>query len=322
MDPTPFIEFKDITKIFGKKVVLDGVNLEIPEGEIFGIIGKSGSGKSTLLNLLVGFLRPEKGIVSYKGRDVKKNIANVDEEFGFTAQEGSFYPKLTVKENLEYFGSMYGMPKHEIDEKIPVLLEQFDLSDTLNVLGGNLSKGMQKRLDIACGLVHDPKVLILDEPTEDLDPLLRKEILKLLHKINKNNNVTILITSHLLDEMEILCTKIAILHDKEILESGTVNELKYKYSRNMEIKLETYSGNYGWIIKELKKKDLKAVQKGHKVIIFTPRAEETLDFVMGLLKEKKEKLMDVDVDKPTLNEVFEDITKKQNETIRDIKKKL
>ena len=307
----PLVQFNNITKQFGKKIVLEDVNLEIPEGEIFGIIGKSGSGKTTLLNVLIGFLKPERGNVFYKGIDIKKIKKELEQETGFTAQEGSFYPKLTVKENLEYFGSMYNMSKVELEVKIPKLLSEFELEDAVNTLGSDLSKGMQKRLDIACGLIHDPKVLILDEPTEDLDPVLRKEILTLLKYINKNNKITIILTSHLLLELEVLCTRIAILHDRKILESGTVEELKNRYSKNMEIRLETYSGKYNEIINELNKKRIRAIVKSNKLIIFTPNAEETLDYVMNLLKNKKEKLMNVIIDKPTLNEVFENVTKQR-----------
>src|SRR3989344_6894148 len=232
MANTHFIVFLDITKIFGKNVVLDNLMLEIPEGEIFGIIGKSGSGKTTLLSILVGFLRPEKGKVFYRGSEVTDTYNKVLQQFGFTAQEGSFYPRLTVKENLEYFGTMYNLSSDELKIKIPKVLKMVDLEGEENKMASNLSSGMQKRLDIACGILHDPKVLILDEPTENLDPLLRKDILKLIKKINKEKNVTIIMTSHLLEEIEQVCTQLAILHARQIIIQGTINELKDYYSKN------------------------------------------------------------------------------------------
>ena len=125
---------------------------------------------------------------------------------------------------------------------------------------------MQKRLDIACGILHDPKVLILDEPTEDLDPVLRKEILRLLKRINKEKNVTIILTSHLLTEMEQICTRLAILHDKKIVASGTLNQLKDQYSDNQEIIMETYSGKYGGLVNALKEKKevKKVIERGNR----------------------------------------------------------
>ncbi len=320
MAKQPFITFLDITKIFNKNVILDGLSLEIPFGEIFGVIGKSGSGKTTLLSILVGFLRPEKGKVFYRGQEITDVHNAVRQEFGFTAQEGSFYPKLTVKENLEYFGTMYNLSSAEIEKKIPKTLELVDLSGEEDKLAFDLSSGMQKRLDIACGILHDPKVLILDEPTEDLDPLLRKGILNLLKKINKEKDVTIVITSHLLSEMEHICTRLAILHDKQILTTGTLNELKDHYSKNQEIILETYSGNYTGLIKILKKKKEveKVIERDGKLLIYSPKAESVLRYLLHELGEKKEKILDVDLNKPSLSEVFESLTNVQ--VIRDNKK--
>lgn len=311
MTQKPFITFLDITKIFNKNVVLDNLTLEIPYDEIFGIIGKSGSGKTTLLSILVGFLRPEKGKVFYQGQEITDVHNAIRQEFGFTAQEGSFYPKLTVKENLEYFGTLYNLSSVEMKNKIPNVLKLVKLEGEENKLACDLSSGMKKRLDIACGILHDPRVLILDEPTEDLDPLLRKEILNLLKKINREKNVTIVMTSHLLSEMEQICTKLAILHDKKILTSGTLNELKDNYSKNQEIILETYSGKYGGLIKVLKKRKevKKIIESGNRLLIYSPQAESTLRFLLQELKERKEKILDVDLNKPSLSEVFESLTK-------------
>jgi len=311
MTNPPFITFLDITKIFNKNVVLDGLSLEIPFGEIFGIIGKSGSGKTTLLSILVGFLKPEKGKVFYQGQEITDLHNTIRQEFGFTAQEGSFYPKLTVKENLEYFGTLYNLSSVKIDKEIPKVLELVNLSGEENKLAHELSSGMQKRLDIACGILHDPKVLVLDEPTEDLDPVLRKEILNLLKKINREKKVTIVITSHLLSEMEHICTRLAILHDKQIITTGTLNELKDHYSKNQEIILETYSGKYSGLIKILKRKDdvKKIIESDGKLLIYSPKAENVLRYLLSELSRKNEKILDVDLNKPSLSEVFESLTK-------------
>jgi len=324
MANTPFIVFLDITKIFGKNVVLDNLMLEIPEGEIFGIIGKSGSGKTTLLSILVGFLRPEKGKVFYRGSEVTDTYNKVLQQFGFTAQEGSFYPRLTVKENLEYFGTMYNLSSDELKIKIPKVLKMVDLEGEENKMASNLSSGMQKRLDIACGILHDPKVLILDEPTEDLDPVLRKEILRLLKRINKEKNVTIILTSHLLTEMEQICTRLAILHDKKIVASGTLNQLKDQYSDNQEIIMETYSGKYGGLVNALKEKKevKKVIERGNRLLIYSPEAENVLRYLLKELEVRKERILDIGLKKPSLSEVFESLTRKNVQINRDNKKEL
>ena len=315
----PFIQLENVTKIFGKNLVLNNVNLNISYKEIFGIIGKSGSGKTTLLSVLIGFLKPERGRVLFQSRNIKNDEKDIRQQFGFTAQAGSFYPKLTVKENLEYFGTMYNLSISEIQDKIPELLKLVDMEGKEEVVSSKLSSGMQKRLDIACGIIHDPKVLILDEPTEDLDPVLRRDLLNLLKKINKEKEVTIIITSHLLTEMENFCTKLAIIHNRTILAQGSVNELKDKYSTNMEIILETASAKYGNLINLIKRrKDVeKVTTRYNKLVIYTKNPESVLKEILAI---KKDKLIDLDINKPSLNEVFENlITAKKEENVQNIR---
>ena len=232
----PIIQFRNIKKSFGKRLILDRVNLEINEGEIFGIIGMSGSGKSTILNLLIGYYEPEKGNIlfySYKDKKYKsavKNIIELRKTFGFAAQDPSFYPKLTVEENLLHFGSLYGLPKKVLKENAKHLLELAELYDARKQLAQTLSGGMEKRLSVACSLIHNPKVLILDEPTADLDPIRRKETWELIKEFHKKGT-TIIIASHFLSELEPVCTRIAILHNHKISVVGTPAQLRKHYHK-------------------------------------------------------------------------------------------
>jgi ABC-2 type transport system ATP-binding protein len=305
-----FIQFQNVIKRFGKKVVLAGINLDIPYGERFGIIGISGSGKTTLLNILIGFLKPNAGKIYYKSKDITRHHANIRKDFGFAAQDGSFYSKLSVMENLNYFGKLYNMGSSEIKERSKSILRLVELEDHKDLLAEELSIGMQCRLDLACAMLHNPKVLVLDEPTEGLDPALRKEILLLLKKINESGT-TLVITSHLLKEMEAICTKIAILHNGQIIETGTTNQLRSLYYKNDEIHLETSPGNYEKIAKRLSKKDIQKIEvKEHKIVIYTPKAEKVLKNILSTIHKLKESLVDIDVAKPSLEEVFETLTKK------------
>ena len=305
----PFIEFQNIKKKFGKNEVLKGVNLEIPYGERFGIIGVSGSGKSTLLNILIGFLRANTGSIYYNLRDIVREKKAIRRTFGFAAQDGSFYKELTVIENLNYFGTLYSMSRTDIKKRSIGLLTLVGLSDAKETLGKNLSRGMQKRLDIACAMIHEPKVLILDEPTEDLDPMLRKDILLLIKKINERGT-TIIITSHLLSEIEASCTKIAILHGGKIIETGTPADLKGRYYKNDEIHLETLPGDYEKLAKKINKRYIEEIELlEHKMIVRTPNIDGAIHALLQAVRSSKEKVIDINVKKPTLEEVFTALTR-------------
>lgn len=301
----PLIELRGVTKRFGKKLVINHVDLSVPEGKILGILGTNGSGKTTLLKILIGFYDPDKGEVLYKDR---RFTGSIRKKFGFATQENAFYPQLSVYENMLYFGRLYGLHRLILKDNIKKILNLVELWDAKGTLGENLSGGMMRRLDFACALVHNPDVIIFDEPTEGLDPALRKEILNLIKTINKQGK-TVVLTSHLLTELESLCDNIAILNNKTIITSGTISELKDRYSKNQEIQLETFPGKYDNIIKKLKVD--KVVKRGNKLVIYTSDATKVLSKILKILSENKEKLIDVDVDRPSLNEVFEALTSKE-----------
>jgi len=227
----PYIEFENISKKFGNTLVLDNLNLSIPYGEITAIIGPSGSGKTTMLNLLIGFVKPTKGRILFQSRNIIKDFSNVTTLFGFAAQEFSFYGELTVEENLYYFGNLYKLKKEELKARADELLKLLDIDYARKTLAKRLSAGMGRRLDIACSLIHNPKVLILDEPTQDLDPILRKELVGSIRKINRERETTVIITSHLLGEIDDLCDNIGILYKGKIVKIGSPEQLKRFYGK-------------------------------------------------------------------------------------------
>ncbi|MBS1266791.1 MAG: Trehalose/maltose import ATP-binding protein MalK [Candidatus Woesearchaeota archaeon] len=331
MSKDALIKVRNLTIIFGKLLVLNNVNLDIKQGEIFGIVGLSGSGKTTFLNILGGVIDPTVGKIEYrflektrkKSKDkkskynyVQSNQLKVRQIFGFTAQDPSFYLKLTVDENLRYFSSMYGIKKELREKNMAKVLELVGLDHCKNSLAGQLSGGMMKRLDIACALVHNPDVLILDEPTSDLDPLLRAQMIELIKRIN-SQGTTIIIASHFLKDMEKLCTRIGVLHKKQLGTVGTPDHIKNLYTKNEEIHLETYPGKYDKILKKLKKskksKVSEIINKGHKLILYSPDSIKVLHDILHILEKQKEHIIDIEVAKPSLKEVFESLVKGKNE---------
>ncbi len=223
------IKFKNVKKRFGKKEVLETINLDIPENKITGIIGASGEGKTTILKLLVGFYKPTKGEILYSKRDLVKDFKKLKNVFGFATEDGSFHDKLSVIENLMHFGYLHGVNSKELKKRADELLDLVGLNYARHTMASDLSMGMKKRLDVAISLLHDPEVLIMDEPTADLDPLLRNHMLELIKKINKRGR-TIILTTQLLGEMDKICDKIVILFNKNIIEQGSPKEIKAKYN--------------------------------------------------------------------------------------------
>jgi ABC-2 type transport system ATP-binding protein len=181
--------------------------------------------------MLSGLLAPSSGTVVILGKSIKEIQKLPKPEMGFVMQEDSFYETLTVRENLEFFAEMMGIPSGEKAGRIRKLLQDMSLSDKADTLASRLSGGMKKRLNMACALVHDPKVILLDEPTVGLDPVVRKEIWALIERMHASGK-TIIITSHYMDEVEQLCHRVAIMYASRLVASGTPEELKAKYKLN------------------------------------------------------------------------------------------
>ena len=300
-----FIQLRGVSKRFGKQRVLDNIDLNVPEGSIYGIIGLNSSGKTTLLKTMVGFYTADSGVIYYHGRKLHDFLPILKHTFGFATQENIFYPKLTVKENLSYFGNLYGLPKQQIAINAHNTLSLLELRDSQYKLAQHLSGGMKRRLNMACSIIHNPKVLFLDEPTEDLSPVIRQDFLRLIRKINQLGT-TIILTSHVLDDVETICDYIAIIHHGRIVQTGTFSELLQRYGRTKEIHLTTVSRNYDPIITNLNIHDYTI--KNNTLIITTPKAEKTLQQILQLIENQEDTIVSVDIKKSTLREIFETIT--------------
>ncbi len=221
------VEVAELAKVIGERIIVDRISFSVMEGEVFGLLGANGSGKTTTFNMLSGLLAPSSGSITILGKNVKE-FHKSRPEIGFVTQEDSFYETLTVKENMEYFASQFSVKSGEADERIRKLLSQMRLSEKRDVLASKLSGGMKKRLNIACSLVHDPKIVFLDEPSVGLDPVVRREIWALIEELHGMKK-TIIITSHYMEEIERLCERVAIMFAGRIVDSGTPAELKKKY---------------------------------------------------------------------------------------------
>ncbi len=302
-----------VSKSFKGNHVLKDISFTIQKGEVIGFIGASGSGKTTLLNLLVGFLAPEKGAIrfTYYGEGCEPRVFNVLEKpllvnrsYGFASQHPSFYEKLTVRENLSFFAKMYGLGSHAIKANVDILLRLMDLKASQHVLAKELSGGMKRRLDMACAMVHSPGVLILDEPTADLDPVLRTQVWEVVKRIN-TRGTTVILSSHHLNELDTLCNRIGILKGGKLVDLDTPDKLKLKYTKVQEIMVESYPGAYAKLLPKLKGKEITGVsQRGTYLTIRTEEPQRIIGELFALLDKSGEQLLDIKLNKPNLDDVF------------------
>jgi ABC-2 type transport system ATP-binding protein len=222
------VEFVGIKKRIRGRDVLSNVSFNLNDGEVFGLVGTSGSGKTTLLKILIGMLHADKGTISFEGRNALKKVNYLRKNTGFATQDNMLFEEMTIKENAFYFGKLYGIKHSQIVEKFNELLRLMRLEGFESTLVKNLSGGMNKRANLLVSLINSPKLLILDEPTVGLDPILRKSLWKYIKEINKRGT-TILVTSHLLDELEENCNRIAILKRGKIVALASIEDYRAAY---------------------------------------------------------------------------------------------
>lgn len=312
------LKVNGLTKIFGKTTILKDISFEVKKGESFGIVGVSGCGKTTMMKVIVGFLMPDMGEVLFRTREVLKSVHKYTEEakmaIGFAPQEPSFYLELTVRENLDHFGALFGIPREERKETIDKLLKKVDLLEAKENLSIKLSGGMRKRLGLIASTIHNPSIFVLDEPTADLDPYSRKQVMKYIKDVNQEGK-TVIIASHHLDDLEEMCDRIAIVHKGRLLRVGTPEELKDVYLKDKVIELRTEKQDYEPLKKavteekEAKIEEIK--EEGRRLLIKTQDAVTTLTLLMTAIKKSKDELKDISIQRPSLNDVFESMMKKE-----------
>ncbi|MEC4893493.1 MAG: ABC transporter ATP-binding protein [Oscillatoria sp. PMC 1051.18] len=229
------VSLENVRKVYNKVPVVDDLSFHIPEGEMFGLLGPNGAGKSTTIRMLITLTRPTQGNIEVAGFEVSSYPARVKENIGVVLQQTSVDGDLTVWENLEFHGRMHHIPKLRRQKLIDQWLEYVELSDRRQELAKNLSGGMKRRLQIARALLHQPKVLFLDEPTVGLDPQNRRRLWEIIRDLNRQG-MTILLTTHYMEEVEFLCDRIGVMNTGKLIELGTLPELRSKYGEGLVVK--------------------------------------------------------------------------------------
>lgn len=293
----PVIEIKNLTKKYNGLTAVDNLSLEVQEGEIFGLLGPNGAGKTTTLMMLTTLVKPTSGTASVGGFDIVKNPADVRRSIGIVFQDPSSDDTLTGYENLKLHGMLYGMAAQLREERIKEVLELVELTDRKDDLVKKYSGGMRRRLEMARGLMHHPKILFLDEPTLGLDPQSREHIWKYVNELVKKEKISVIITTHYMDEADMLCGRLAIIDHGKISAMDSPAKLKMIVGGDVVV-LKTANPN----LEEIKKlqfvKHVK-VQDG-EIFLTVERASEHLPRILevaGIVEA-------VEVHLPTLEDVF------------------
>lgn len=303
------LEVNGLSKTFKDVVAVNGVNLSLQAGESVGLLGPNGAGKSTTISMMATVLQPSAGGVYYNGQDSLKHTQALRKDLGVVPQDIALYEELTVYENLRFFGRLYGMKGKALKDKINEVLDLVGLADRKKHRIKTYSGGMKRRINIAASLLHNPKVLIMDEPTVGIDPQSRSYILALIRKLNQEQNMTVLYTSHYMEEVEKLCDRIYVMDHGQIIAEGTKEALTALLSDEETVIIETHDKKDAFkaaLVEDGLIKQVIETQTGYKVI--ADKTDALLGNVFELAKTHQVAVRTLSIQTPTLEDVFLHLT--------------
>lgn len=307
----PVVKIENLVKRYQELLALDHFNLTIDEGEIFGLLGPNGSGKTTTINCLLSLLTFDKGSIEIFGKEMRPDSYDLKRQIGVVMQNVAVFEELTVYENIDYFCGLYIRDKALRRQYVEEALDFVGLKDFRKFYPKKLSGGLLRRLNIACGIAHKPRLIILDEPTVAVDPQSRNKILEGIQELNRQG-ATIIYTSHYMEEVEQICTRIAIMDEGKNLAIGTTEELKRMIKKNEIISID---------ILDLLPEQLAAIRKlkhvyeatfeNHCLKVLCNGGKHNLPRVLEYLQSEEISFGRVFSELPTLNDVFLEITGKE-----------
>ena len=309
------IEIKDVTKSYGRQKVLQNVSFEIMEGELFGLLGPNGAGKSTLIDILTGIQSMDSGEIFINGKSIKTDKVEIRKHLGLVPQDIALLEELNAVDNLEYFGGLYGLAGQELKSQIEKLLEVAGLTDKKKEKVKNYSGGMKRRLNIAVAMLHNPSILILDEPTVGVDAQSRQHIFDYIQSLAEQGT-TILYTSHYMEEIEALCKRVFILDLGEEVAYGTKEEVKklVGHTQTVALTLDRVPAGFDEVLKNSENGIQFVTVDGQDMVL---TIDQTIFSMMKLIEQVEQAqlvIKSVNVKETTLEEAFLQLTGK---TLRD-----
>jgi ABC-2 type transport system ATP-binding protein len=299
---------KDLWKSYAETDAVKGLTFEISRGEFFGLLGPNGAGKTTTIGILSGLIEPTRGHVTIDGVDLFSRPMEAKARLGLVPQSFALYPTLCARDNLVFFGRIYGLKGKHLRERIARVLEIVELTDRVNQTVATFSNGMKRRLNIAAGLLHEPEILILDEPTVGVDTQSRNAILESIHSLNKSG-VTVLYTTHYIEEAQRLCDRVAIIDQGKIIALNSPARLIQDLGKGI-IRMEFNEGIDDKLLDQMKRIGLVIVvdDRKRRIHIETDRIDEASRELLELMKTRDGLLKTLDISEPNLETVFIHLT--------------
>jgi len=307
---TPILEVHDLVKKYGDLVAVNGISFDIHKGEIFSLLGPNGAGKTTTISILSTLFAPTSGDATVAGHSVTKEPMAVKKSIGIVPQEIALYEELSALENLRFWGQMYNLSGKSLSMRVDEVLDQIGLKDRAKERIKTYSGGMKRRVNIAVGLLHKPRLLFMDEPTVGIDPQSRRAILESVKDLNQAG-MTILYTTHYMEEAQELSDRVGIIDYGELIALGTQEELTAKVGETDTLILHLGENeDPGYLAEILSEMEgvLQANPTDHEVVIVTPSAEELLAPVVSRVNELGISIYSVDMNEPNLEAVFLHLT--------------
>lgn len=305
------VNINGLVKRYDKLVALDYLNLQVEEGEIYGLLGPNGSGKTTAINCMLSLLKYDKGTIEIFGKPMRPDAYDIKRDIGIIMQNVAVFDELTVYENVSYFCSLYIKDKEQVRRLTEEAIAFVSLEDYKKFYPKKLSGGLLRRLNIACGIVHKPKLVILDEPTVAVDPQSRNRILEGIKKLNQEG-ATIIYTSHYMEEVEQICSKIAIIDKGRVIAKGTKEELKAMISIGEKISMEIFDLKERQVEEIRKLPNIYTVNYNDNLLeIKSKKGKNNLVTILDFMAQRNIKFDKVITEMPTLNDVFLEITGKE-----------
>jgi ABC-type multidrug transport system, ATPase component len=305
------VKVQNLVKRYGSLVALDHFNLEVNDGEIYGLLGPNGSGKSTAIGCILSLLSYDKGDIEVFGKPMTPTSYDLKRDIGVIMQNVAVFNELSVYENIHYFCGLYVKDKKRCAELTDEAIDFTGLNDFRKFVPKKLSGGLLRRLNIACGIAHKPRLIILDEPTVAVDPQSRNNILEGIQALNKNG-ATVIYTSHYMEEVEQICTRISIMDKGRIIATGTNDELKDMISAGEKVTVEVFNPGTDLEDRIRQLPGVLSVERGDSLfIIKSGKRSNNLTAVLDFLRESGVRYGKVYSELPTLNDVFLEITGKE-----------